>query len=176
MTAPRGTHGKAQCRHAKCDPSAPSLELVFPLAEHELTRGRILWQTRIESPATLGRKCWAFAYLRAIWPRLRPALNRVTGLESFVGTYDAAIPVTMGLCERVTANCYVNASYDPARNGTCPLQVRQFAVGYYWEAAGGGRGPHPHVNVGYPFPMYDEPSAFHADVQFAVNTTLNFIV
>ena len=33
---------------------------------------------RIESPATLGRKCWAFAYLRHVWVPLKPALEART--------------------------------------------------------------------------------------------------
>ena len=36
---------------------------------------------------------------------------------------DAAIPQTMQLCEEVMANCFVNASYNPARNGTCPGDI-----------------------------------------------------
>jgi hypothetical protein len=94
---------------------------------------------RIESPATLGRKCWAFAYLAQIWTKLKPALKTaLTGsglsLENFITAYDDALPLTMGLCEKVMANCFINASYDPAqRNGTCPGPVGEFYAGFQWE-------------------------------------------
>ena len=85
--------------------------------------------TRIESPDTLGRKCWAFAYLAARWERaaLDDAL-RGAGLNAsaFVAAYDGTIPWTMTLCEEVMANCFVNASFDPSRNGTCPASIDRF--------------------------------------------------
>ena len=61
--------------------------------------------TRIESPDTLGRKCWAFAYLAQIWPRLKPLLNQAMSnaghsLEKFTIAYDNAIPLTMNLCKK----------------------------------------------------------------------------
>ena len=37
-----------------------------------------------------------------------------------------AVPLTLGLCERVMANCFVNQSYDPSRNGTCPTKIFEF--------------------------------------------------
>ena len=37
-----------------------------------------------------------------------------------------AVPRTLELCVEVLANCFVNASYDPHRNGTCPTQVFAF--------------------------------------------------
>ena len=95
--------------------------------------------SRIESPATLGRKCWAFAYLAQIWPTTKPALQAAlqgTGLSlaSYIQAYDAAVPLTMGLCQKVMANCFANASYDPAvRNGTCSAAVGQFYCGFQWE-------------------------------------------
>ena len=36
------------------------------------------------------------------------------------------MPLTLGLCERVMANCFVNQSYDPSRNGTCPTKIFEF--------------------------------------------------
>ena len=68
---------------------------------------------RIESPATLGRKCWAFAYLAQIWPPLRGSLvarTKEAGLDlsAFVKAFDLAIPSTMQLCPQVMANCFVN--------------------------------------------------------------------
>lgn len=138
--------------------------------------------SRIESPATLGRKCFAFAYLRQIWSPLRPELERalaVAGLDlrAFIDAYDRAVPFTMALCRRVTANCYVNASYDPAaRNGTCPQRVKEFVVGFEWENLGGGRGPQPLERVVYPFPAYDQTEAFRDGVSLAVSTALNYIV
>ena len=106
---------------------------------------------RIESPDTLGRKCWAFAYLHQTWLYERYDLERALAgaglyMPAFIAQYDRAVPLTMGLCTKVMANCFVNASYDPARNGTCPLQVarfrylgferenalRRFSVAYPW--------------------------------------------
>ena len=103
--------------------------------------------TRIESPATLGRKCWAFAYLKDTWEgtaygdeegAMRPALLAATaaagydGVASdFVPAWDAAVPLTMNLCWSVMANCFVNASYDPdARNGTCAGKLDEFKFGF----------------------------------------------
>ena len=100
----------------------------------------------------------------------------MAGLMPFIESYDRTIPVSMGLCDRVMANCYANSSYDPTRNGSCPLLVRQFAVGYYWEAGGGGRGPLPRVRIRYPFPTYDQSQTFQADIQLAVNTTLDYSI
>lgn len=93
---------------------------------------------RIESPATLGRKCWAFAYLAHVWTSLKPALERALArapglsLSKLFAAYDAAVSLTMGLCDQVMANCFVNATYNPARNGTCPEEEGQFYVGYQW--------------------------------------------
>lgn len=84
---------------------------------------------RIEAPDTLGRKCWAFAYLRQFWePELLSRVVAKAGLSMahFISAYSAAIPYTMGLCEKVMANCFVNASYDPARNGTCRIKIDDF--------------------------------------------------
>ena len=94
-------------------------------------------KARIESPATLGRKCWAFAYMAAIWEPLKaPLLASVAAsgsgknLYAMVGAYEQAVAMSMPLCTRVMANCFVNASYDPAaRNGTCIDAVGQFYVG-----------------------------------------------
>ena len=97
-------------------------------------------------------------------------------LQSFISAYDDAVPMTMALCERVMANCFVNASYDPAlRNGTCPDGVGQFFVGFQWENGGGGRGPLPE-GVAYPFPTYTQTPAFRHDATFAVDTALNYII
>lgn len=100
---------------------------------------------RIESPATLGRKCWAFAYLRQVWSAaegseggggLKQALvakAAAHGLDvhAFVSSWDAAVVLTMPLCDRVMANCFVNESYSAARNGSCPHTVDQFIVGSF---------------------------------------------
>jgi hypothetical protein len=93
---------------------------------------------RIESPATLGRKCWAFAYLARVWTDLKPALQRAMArapglsLDKLFVAYDAAVPLTMGLCDQVMANCFLNATFNPERNGTCPDAESQFYVGYQW--------------------------------------------
>lgn len=144
---------------------------------------------RVETAATLGRKCWAFAYLTHVWtsikPRLIAAVRKVRkSVAAFVAAYDAAVGTTLPLCNRVMANCFVNASYSPeVRNGTCPSAIGQFFVGYSWEDGGGGRPDmSPPVygalrsSVPYPFPVYSQTPRFHADVAFAVNSTLNYII
>jgi|TARA_B110000208_G_C11378891_1_gene287876 hypothetical protein len=40
-------------------------------------------------------------------------------LNNFTRIYEKSVPMTMALCSKVQANCFVNASYDPTRNGTC---------------------------------------------------------
>lgn len=85
---------------------------------------------RIESPATLGRKCWAFALLKDKMSVMQAAQARLalTGLNlsSFAEQYTAAAPFAISLCERVMANCFVNASYDPRRKGSCTSKVAAF--------------------------------------------------
>ena len=116
---------------------------------------------RIESAQTLGRKCWAFTYLQTVWEQglerrngldrreraegedgqevaLRGAVMRTAAragwdLADFVQSFDDAIPLTMDLCWEVMANCFVNASYDPARNGTCPGSLEEFRFGFQRE-------------------------------------------
>jgi hypothetical protein len=152
--------------------------LIFQPEYYEMPRKA---GERIESPATLGRKCWAFAYLAQLWPPLRPRLELAVAsagltLHSFITAYDSAVPMSMSLCPRVSANCYQNASYDPSRNGTCPERVREFYVGFEWENKGGGRGLVPQQPVHYPFPRYDQTATFRADVASAVGTVLNYII
>jgi hypothetical protein len=65
---------------------------------------------RIESPDTLGRKCWAFAYLDQICD----ATPLAARAPLFAAQWASAVPFTLELCEKVMANCFVNASYDPA--------------------------------------------------------------
>jgi hypothetical protein len=162
--------------------------------------------SRIESPATLGRKCWAFAYLAQIWPQLKPKIATAlpgTGLnlDGFVKAYDSAVPLTMGLCEQVMANCFVNASYDPGkRNGTCAGAVGEFYVGFQWENGASVKShdalaaqylvddkalyhldddsatTERNDSVIYPFPVYKQTAAFRKEATFAVNTALNFII
>ena len=62
---------------------------------------------RIESPDTLGRKCWAFAYLQQFWlPELLERALATAGLtmQTFIATFNRAIPLTLRLCEEVMAN------------------------------------------------------------------------
>jgi len=86
---------------------------------------------RIEAPDTLGRKCWAFAYLAQMWAAEAPALESAlaaAGLSvaAYSSAAGAAIPQTMALCEEVMANCFLNATYNPARNGTCAADIFAF--------------------------------------------------
>ena len=106
--------------------------LIFQVEYYDMPRKP---GERIESPATLGRKCFAFGYLAQIWRALRSALLKAAqaageSLETFAATYDNGVVLTMGLCEKVMANCFVNNTYDPARNGTCPDVEQQFFVGF----------------------------------------------
>jgi hypothetical protein len=88
---------------------------------------------RIESPDTLGRKCWAFAYLNQVAEKdgLLVALQNAAGragleLGAFIQSYQASIAYSMPLCEQVMANCFINSTYTPSRKGSCPLKVSQF--------------------------------------------------
>ena len=101
--------------------------MVFQVQYYDMPR---LPGSRIESPDTLGRKCWAFAYLAQFWTVRNEILKRAAdvGVQvlPFVHAYDNAIPFTMDLCDKVMANCFVNASFSPSRNGTCPWKVKEF--------------------------------------------------
>jgi hypothetical protein len=93
---------------------------------------------RIEAPDTLGRKCWAMAYLRQLWNEtaLSNALNTAhLDATPYINAADASIPLTMTLCSEVLANCFVNASYDPSRNGTCAGDAGLFYLGFERENA-----------------------------------------
>jgi hypothetical protein len=146
---------------------------------------------RIESPATLGRKCWAFAYLNQIWMELRPQLidtmDRTNiNITSYVAAYDEAAPMSIKLCQQVMANCFANATYNPEiRNGTCPEAIGEFFVGFSWEngnnnAIGSGFCPvgdcWRNDSVAFPFPRYDQSDEWRADIVFSLNTALNCIV
>ena len=97
---------------------------------------------RIETPWTLGLKCWAFANLVQRWApanatalavKLQITVGPSASIANFAARYMSAGALSMRLCRRVMANCFVNASYDPARNGTCPLRVDEFRGGFAWE-------------------------------------------
>ena len=95
---------------------------------------------RIEAPWTLGMKCWAFAYLDQHWNAsarqalsTRLAADGGSPLNVFLTNYAAATVQSTTLCEEVMANCFVNASYNPARNGTCPTKVLEFRAGFFWQ-------------------------------------------
>lgn len=145
---------------------------------------------RIESPATLGRKCWAFAYLSQIWLELRPhiidTMKRADiNLSSYVVAYDEAAPMSIKLCQEVMANCFANAIYNPElRNGTCPEAIAEFFVGFSWEngnnnAIDSGLCPVGNCwrndSVAFPFARYDQTDEWRASVVFSVNTALNYI-
>ena len=89
---------------------------------------------RVEAPDTLGNKCWASAYLSANWDggvALSTALQpHDLNVDHFITAYDTMALTAMSLCNKVIANCFVNASYDPARNGTCAGDVLLFKFGF----------------------------------------------
>ena len=84
------------------------------------------------------------------------------------------------------ANCFVNASYDPAlRNGTCPGAVDEFYVGFSWENGDNNaidEGLCPvgdcwrNGSVAFPFPRYTQTDHWRSNADFTVNTALNYIV
>ena len=93
--------------------------LVFQVQYYDMPRKP---GVRIEAPDTLGRKCWAFAYL----DQRCDATALAARAPAFAAEWARAVPLTLGLCERVMANCFVNQSYDPSRNGTCPTKIFEF--------------------------------------------------
>lgn len=105
--------------------------LVFQVQYYDMPRNE---GDRIESSGTLGRKCWAMDYCRVMWnpDPLSKALSEhaLNPNTNFIDLYNDAIPLTMDLCYEVEENCFVNASYDANRNGTCPGQIEEFRFGY----------------------------------------------
>lgn len=162
--------------------------LVFQPQYYDMPRKQ---GARIESPATLGRKCWAFAYLSQSWAELRPELLETIvrskiNITLFVAAFDEAVPLSIKLCDQVMANCFANATYDPGlRNGTCPNDIMEFYVGFSWEngdnsAIDSGLCPvgdcWRNNSVAFPFPRYGQTDSWRADIVFSVNTALNYIV
>jgi hypothetical protein len=83
--------------------------VVFQVQYYDMPR---LPGARIESPATLGRKCWAFAYLAHIWSGVKDGLVSAVAaadgglnLSSFVAAYESAVALTMPLCGKVMVRC-----------------------------------------------------------------------
>ena len=165
---------------------------VFQVQYYDMPR---LPGARIESPATLGRKCWAFAYLQQIWEQ-KDAHNNNTALReqlqdrlqhanlpiaAFANAYDAALVRTLPLCNRVMANCFVNSTYLPAaNNGTCPEQIAAFYVGFVWENGGGNNEAKQSANtrmpVDYVFPKYGQTIEYEKNVVDVVDAVLNEII
>ena len=158
---------------------------IFQVQYYDMPR---LPNVRIESPATLGRKCWAFAFLTQTWLQQGPGgTNLKTQLQQtmqqaklpvggFVTAYMAAIDLTMPLCSRVMANCFLNTTYLPQKNnGTCPDKIGAFFTGFQWEN-GGGNGDVSRLRIDYVFPKYNLTKEFEHDVVFAVDVVLNQII
>ena len=101
--------------------------------------------TRIEAPDTLGRKCWAMAFLQQDWTAKNQSLMlrlSVHGLSvaALAKAYERAIPLTMQLCQKVICNCFLNTTYDPSHSGHCKLDVDKFHyLGFDREAIHPGR-------------------------------------
>jgi hypothetical protein len=90
---------------------------------------------RIEAPWTLGMKCFAFAYLRqkSVVDVVASRLAAVgTSIATFAAAYAAAVPWSYTLCYEVEANCFLNTTYTPSRNGTCPGSMTSFYGGFQW--------------------------------------------
>jgi hypothetical protein len=97
---------------------------------------------RVEAPDTLGRKCWAYAYMTQVASRSLAALRGALAaaglpaalLAAFEGSFSAAAPPAMASCDAVIANCFKNTSYQPAlHNGTCAGDVALFGLGFQRE-------------------------------------------
>ena len=87
---------------------------------------------RIETPATLGRKCWAFAYLSSVWNplALEKALTpaNLTAMQ-FIMAYSKSIQPTMQLCVDVKDACFANCT-RPCPKKHCPTDVLEFKAGF----------------------------------------------
>jgi hypothetical protein len=74
------------------------------------------------------------AYNKQMWEPepLSSALdsNGLNPNTKFIDLYNDAIPLTMDLCYEVEENCFVNATYDASRNGTCSGDITQFELGF----------------------------------------------
>lgn len=118
--------------------------LVFQVQYYDMPRQP---GTRIEAPDTLGRKCWAMAYLAEQWATFKELLlQRIAqaglSLGRFATMYERAMPLTSTLCQDVICNCFVNASFDPTRSGHCRGAVDRFHyLGFDREAIHPGREP-----------------------------------
>ena len=94
---------------------------------------------RVETPWTLGLKCWAMSYLEE---RLVPLMSEMavhmkgafTGAHSFVNVTTRAAAGGVQQCHMVKANCFHNSTYQPAKhNNTCPLLYLEFHGGWNWQ-------------------------------------------
>lgn len=102
--------------------------LVFQVQYYDMPRKA---GVRIESPDTLGRKCWAMDYLKLQWAALAaPLQQRIAAaslnIEGVTAMFTKAVPLTFGLCQDVICNCFENATYDPSRSGSCKIKVTEF--------------------------------------------------
>jgi hypothetical protein len=102
--------------------------LVFQVQYYDMPRKP---GDRIEAPDTLGRKCWAMAYLTQQWATFSNALLQnlaAAGLDitGFTSAYKNAMPLTIDICQKVICNCFKNASYDPSRSGNCKVDLDKF--------------------------------------------------
>ena len=96
---------------------------VFQVQYYDIPR---LPGTRIESPDTLGRKCWAMAYLKQMYNPTKLANTIPYNIMNFTKVYERSIPLTMNLCAKVLTNCFENKTYDPNRNNTCKIKAFEF--------------------------------------------------
>jgi hypothetical protein len=110
---------------------------VFQVQYYDMPRAA---GERIEAPDTLGRKCWAFAYLQQIASPILTVLQSALAsaglpqLTAFVGNWSVSTGSTLALCDEVIANCFLNTTYQPSvHNGTCPGDVVLFGLGFQRE-------------------------------------------
>jgi hypothetical protein len=100
--------------------------MVFQVQYYDMPRKP---GSRIESPDTLGRKCWAFSYIKQFWnpdPLKKAVASVGMNISALAAATENAIPFTMNLCKKVMANCFINSTYTPSRKGSCPGKIALF--------------------------------------------------
>lgn len=89
---------------------------------------------RVESPFTLGEKCFAFSLLADTFAMTRSALQKFGKiLAPALNMFAANIPIGATLCNEDCWACWKNQTRNFALNGTCPMSVIEFKAGFEYE-------------------------------------------
>ena len=83
--------------------------LVFQVQYYDMPRKP---GVRIESPWTLGLKCWAMSFLTQFFNPQQELL----GATKFTQEYRFGMNKTMKLCREVMDNCFKNTTYNPKKH------------------------------------------------------------